>query len=93
MHLLYAHRVSGIRKGKGLMYDPHSPGSAHAYNRAPTGSGRGSPRMASISGSELATALLRDYPTAAGFHGVPVRRVAALRYDGRPKWGRTSPPR
>src|SRR5262245_25774410 len=38
-------------------------------------------------GSELATALLRDYPTAAGFHGVPVRRVAALRYDGRHKVG------
>jgi protein-S-isoprenylcysteine O-methyltransferase Ste14 len=27
-------------------------------------------------GSELATALLRESPTAAGFHGVPVRRVA-----------------
>jgi transposase len=38
-------------------------------------------------GSELATALLRDYPTAASFHGVPVRRVAALRYDGRHKVG------
>jgi transposase len=38
-------------------------------------------------GSELATALLRDYPTASGFHGVPVRRVAALRYDGRHKVG------
>jgi hypothetical protein len=38
-------------------------------------------------GSELATGLLREYPTAAGFHGVPVRRVAALRYDGRHKVG------
>lgn len=38
-------------------------------------------------GSELATALLREYPTAAGFHGVPVRRVAALRYDGRHRVG------
>ena len=35
----------------------------------------------------LATALLRAYPTAAGFHGVPVRRVAAVRYDGRHKVG------
>jgi transposase len=38
-------------------------------------------------GSELATGLLREYPTATGFHGVPVRRVAALRYDGRHKVG------
>jgi transposase len=38
-------------------------------------------------GSELATALLRAYPTAAGFQGVPMRRVAALRYDGRHKVG------
>jgi transposase len=38
-------------------------------------------------GSELATALLGEYPTAAGFQGVAVRRVAALRYDGRHKVG------
>jgi transposase len=38
-------------------------------------------------GSELATALLRDYPTAASFHGVAVRRVAALRYDRRHRVG------
>jgi transposase len=38
-------------------------------------------------GSELATGLLHEYPTAAGFHGVPMRRVAALRYDGRHKVG------
>jgi transposase len=38
-------------------------------------------------GSELATALLRAYPTAAGFQDVPVRRVAAVRYDGRHKAG------
>lgn len=33
--------------------------------------------------SELASAILRDYPTAAAFTGVSVRRLAALRYDGR----------
>jgi len=38
-------------------------------------------------GGELATALLRDYPTAAAFHGVSPRRVAGLRYDGRHKVG------
>jgi transposase len=38
-------------------------------------------------GSELATAILRDYPTAAGFQGVSVRRLAGLRYDGRHKIG------
>jgi len=38
-------------------------------------------------GSELATALLRDYPTAAAFPGVSVRRLAGLRYDGRHKVG------
>src|SRR5499426_4668893 len=32
--------------------------------------------------SELATALLRDYPTAAAFQGVSPRRRAGLRYDG-----------
>ena len=38
-------------------------------------------------GGELATTLLRASPTAAGFQGVPVRRVAGLRYDGRHKVG------
>lgn len=38
-------------------------------------------------GSQLATALLRDYPTAAAFHGVSRRRVAGLRYDGRHQVG------
>lgn len=33
--------------------------------------------------SELACAILRDYPTAAAFRDVSVRRLAALRYDGR----------
>jgi transposase len=33
--------------------------------------------------SELASALLHDYPTAAAFHGVAVKRLAAVRYDGR----------
>ena len=33
--------------------------------------------------SELATAILHDYPTAAAFRGVSGKRLAALRYDGR----------
>ena len=33
--------------------------------------------------SELASAILHDYPTAAAFHGASVKRLAALRYDGR----------
>lgn len=37
--------------------------------------------------SQLATAILRDYPTAAAFRGVSVRRLAALRYDGRHQVG------
>jgi len=37
--------------------------------------------------SELASALLHDYPTAAAFHGVSVKRLAALRYDGRHQVG------
>jgi len=37
--------------------------------------------------SELATAILHDYPTAAAFPGVSVRRLAALRYDGRHRVG------
>jgi transposase len=37
--------------------------------------------------SELAVAILRDYPTATAFRGVSVRRLAALRYDGRHQVG------
>jgi transposase len=37
--------------------------------------------------SELATAILHDYPTAAAFQGVSPRRLAGLRYDGRHKVG------
>lgn len=37
--------------------------------------------------SELATAILHDYPTAAAFVGVSLRRLAGLRYDGRHKVG------
>jgi transposase len=37
--------------------------------------------------SELATAILHDYPTAAAFEGVSPRRLAGLRYDGRHKVG------
>lgn len=32
-------------------------------------------------GSAMATTILRQYPTAAAFRGVPVRRLAGLRYD------------
>lgn len=37
--------------------------------------------------SELAVAILRDYPTAAAYRGVSVRRLAGLRYDGRHQVG------
>ena len=37
--------------------------------------------------SELASAILHDYPTAAAFHGVSSKRLAALRYDKRHKVG------
>lgn len=37
--------------------------------------------------SELASAILHDYPTAAAFRGVSVSRLAALRYDGRHQVG------
>ncbi len=37
--------------------------------------------------SELACAILHDYPTARAFQGVSVRRLARLRYDGRHKVG------
>jgi transposase len=33
--------------------------------------------------TELASAILHDYPTAAAFQGVSVKRLAALRYDGK----------
>jgi transposase len=33
--------------------------------------------------SELACAILKDYPTARAFQGVSVKRLAKLRYDGR----------
>jgi transposase len=32
--------------------------------------------------SQLASTILHDYPTAAAFHGVSAKRLAALRYDG-----------
>jgi transposase len=34
-------------------------------------------------GSELATAILFNFPTATAFHGLPPRRLARVRYDGR----------
>jgi transposase len=37
--------------------------------------------------SELASAILAQYPTAAAFRGVPVKRLAAIRYDGRHQVG------
>jgi transposase len=37
--------------------------------------------------TELATAILQDYPTAQAFHGVSVTRLARLRYDGRHRVG------
>ena len=37
--------------------------------------------------SELASAILHEYPTAAAFRGVSVKRLAALRYDGRHQVG------
>lgn len=37
--------------------------------------------------SELAVAILREYPTAAAYRGVSVRRLASLRYDGRHQVG------
>jgi transposase len=38
-------------------------------------------------GSPLATAILREYPTAQAFRAVPVRRLAGLRFDGRHRVG------
>ena len=37
--------------------------------------------------TELACAILHDYPTAAAFHGVAVKRLAALCYDRKHKVG------
>jgi transposase len=37
--------------------------------------------------SQLASTILHDYPTAAAFHGVSVKRLASLRYDKRHKVG------
>jgi transposase len=37
--------------------------------------------------SQLASTILHDYPTAAAFHGISVKRLAALRYDKRHKVG------
>ena len=37
--------------------------------------------------SELASSILHDYPTASAFRGVSVKRLAALRYDGRHQVG------
>jgi transposase len=37
--------------------------------------------------SQLASTILHDYPTAAAFHGVSVKRLAAVRYDTRHKVG------
>lgn len=37
--------------------------------------------------SELASAILHDYPTAAAFQGVSVKRLAKLLYDGRHRVG------
>jgi len=37
--------------------------------------------------SQLASAILHDYPTAAAFHGVSIKRLAALRYDKRHRVG------
>ena len=45
------------------------------------------PRYVRDVGSELATTILRAYPTAAAFRGVPVRRLGGLRYAGSQKIG------
>jgi len=38
-------------------------------------------------GSPLATTILREYPTAQAFRGIPVHRLAGLRVAGRPRVG------
>jgi transposase len=45
------------------------------------------PRYVHDVGSELATAILRVYPTAVAFQGVAVRRLGGLRYAGQHKVG------
>jgi transposase len=45
------------------------------------------PRYVRDVGSELATTILRAYPTAAAFQGVAVRRLGGLRYAGQQKVG------
>jgi transposase len=45
------------------------------------------PRYVRDVGSELATTILRAYPTAAAFQGVAVRRLGGLRYAGPQKVG------
>jgi len=45
------------------------------------------PRYVRDVGSELATTILRAYPTAAAFQGVTVRRLGGLRYAGQQKVG------
>lgn len=45
------------------------------------------PRYVRDVGSELATAILRVYPTAVAFQGVTVRRLGGLRYAGQHKVG------
>ena len=44
-------------------------------------------RYVSTLDSELASSILHDYPTAQAFHGISIRRLAQLRYDGRHKVG------
>lgn len=44
-------------------------------------------RYVSTLDSELACSILHDYPTAAAFVGISVKRLAQLRYDGRHKVG------
>lgn len=45
------------------------------------------PRYVRDVGSELATTILRAYPTAAAFQGVTVRQLGGLRYGGSQKVG------
>jgi len=45
------------------------------------------PRYVRDVGSELATTILRAYPTAAAFQGVTVRRLGAVRYAGSQRVG------
>src|SRR5262249_43008202 len=45
------------------------------------------PRYVRDLGRALATAILHDYPTAAAFQGVSLRRLTGHRYDGRHRLG------